>query len=396
MRLIVEADGGSRGNPGPAAFGAVVRDPETGQALAERAGYIGTATNNVAEYQGLIAGLTAAREIDPDVVVEARLDSKLVVEQMSGRWKIKHPSMRPLALEAQRILPVDRVTYVWVPREKNKHADRLANEALDAAARGEEWSQIASTAELAAGDPTAADDLFGGPARLDTVVDEAEVEPPPTDLATVDTWDIGLGAPTTTLLLRHGVTRHTLEKRFCGVGGADPELTELGVRQAKAAARRLAAGHIDFVVSSPMRRARETAAVVADSLGLTVQVVEGLAECAFGEWEGLTFAEVRDRWPDRLLAWFQDPALAPPGGESLVAVRERVAAARAELLEAHAGRTMLVVSHVTPIKLTVLDALASPIATLHRMEMVPASLTEVRWYDGGMASMLRFNDIAHL
>ncbi len=153
-RLVVEADGGSRGNPGPAAYGAVVRDAETGQVLAERAAHIGVASNNVAEYRGLIAGLTAARDIDRDGVVEARLDSKLVVEQMSGRWRIKHPAMRPLALEARAVLPEGQVSYVWVPRDRNRHADALANEALDAAVRGESWSPDASTAELRAQDWT--------------------------------------------------------------------------------------------------------------------------------------------------------------------------------------------------------------------------------------------------
>ena len=103
-KLIVEADGGSRGNPGPAAFGALVRDAETGQVLAERAETIGTTTNNVAEYRGLLAGLRAAAEIDPAAQVEARLDSKLVVEQMSGRWKIKDPTLRGIALEARDVL----------------------------------------------------------------------------------------------------------------------------------------------------------------------------------------------------------------------------------------------------------------------------------------------------
>ena len=134
-RFVVEADGGSRGNPGPAAYGTVVKDGETGAVLREIAEHIGTASNNVAEYRGLIAGLEAVRELDPSATVEARLDSKLVVEQLSGRWKVKHPDMRVLALRAREVLPPSQVTYTWVPRERNKHADRLANEALDAAAR---------------------------------------------------------------------------------------------------------------------------------------------------------------------------------------------------------------------------------------------------------------------
>ncbi|HEX5532863.1 MAG TPA: reverse transcriptase-like protein [Actinomycetales bacterium] len=138
-RLIVEADGGSRGNPGPAGYGALVRDAATGEVLYEIGESIGTATNNVAEYRGLIAGLRAAADIDPAASVEARLDSKLLVEQMTGRWKIKHEDMRRLALEAKKILPPSQVTYTWVPRAENAEADRLANEAMDAAARGEEW-----------------------------------------------------------------------------------------------------------------------------------------------------------------------------------------------------------------------------------------------------------------
>ncbi|MEU1693879.1 reverse transcriptase-like protein, partial [Streptomyces hirsutus] len=135
--FIVEADGGSRGNPGPAGYGAVVSDAATGETLAEAAEYLGATTNNVAEYSGLLAGLRAARELDPQATVHVRMDSKLVVEQMSGRWKIKHPAMKPLAAEAARVFPPDRVTYEWIPRERNKHADRLANEAMDAGQRGE-------------------------------------------------------------------------------------------------------------------------------------------------------------------------------------------------------------------------------------------------------------------
>lgn len=134
-RLVVEADGGSRGNPGPAGYGAVVRDAGTGEVLAERAAGIGRATNNVAEYGGLIAGLTAAVELDP-AEVEVRMDSKLVVEQMSGRWKIKHEDMRRLALEARELAALisrggGSVSYTWIPREQNKDADALSNDGMD-------------------------------------------------------------------------------------------------------------------------------------------------------------------------------------------------------------------------------------------------------------------------
>ena len=135
-RLVVEADGGSRGNPGPAGYGAVVRDAATGEVLAEVSDSLGRATNNVAEYSGLIAGLQAAARAARGADVEVRMDSKLVVEQMSGRWQIKHPAMRPLAAKArQAAAALGRVSYTWVPRSRNAHADRLANQAMDAAAR---------------------------------------------------------------------------------------------------------------------------------------------------------------------------------------------------------------------------------------------------------------------
>ena len=130
--VVVEADGGSRGNPGKAAYGAVLKEAGTGRVLAERAERIGVASNNVAEYRGLIAGLELYREHADGADLEVRMDSKLVVEQMAGRWKIKHPSMRGLALEANRLVPPDTV-WTWIPRELNKHADRLANLALDGA-----------------------------------------------------------------------------------------------------------------------------------------------------------------------------------------------------------------------------------------------------------------------
>jgi len=129
--FIVEADGASRGNPGHASYGSVVLNAQTGDLVAEIGGVIGHATNNVAEYRGLISGLEAVASIDPQAIVEVRMDSKLVVEQMSGRWALKNAGLRELAMAAREILPFANVTYTWIPREDNKAADALANEALD-------------------------------------------------------------------------------------------------------------------------------------------------------------------------------------------------------------------------------------------------------------------------
>jgi len=134
MKVIVEADGGSRGNPGPAGYGAVVLDAATEEVLAQRRAGLGVTTNNVAEYQGLIAGLRAAIDLGA-TDVEVRMDSKLVVEQMSGRWQVKHPAMKPLALEAAKLVrELGSVRFGWIPRSRNSRADALANQAMDAQA----------------------------------------------------------------------------------------------------------------------------------------------------------------------------------------------------------------------------------------------------------------------
>ncbi|MFF4208108.1 bifunctional RNase H/acid phosphatase [Streptomyces sp. NPDC001796] len=424
--FIVEADGGSRGNPGPAGYGSVVRDAASGETLAERAEFIGTATNNVAEYRGLLAGLRAAHDLDPGARVRVRMDSKLVVEQMSGRWKIKHPAMRPLATEAAAVFPPGQVTYEWIPREQNKHADRLANEAMDAGARGERWEPARSTAQSAAGTtgPEAAGapgDASAGAARARAALASAGSAKAPvgsanTPAATApaatverEAADIraarnvasappDLGAPTTFVLLRHGETPLTPQKRFSGSGGSDPGLSGVGRRQAGLVAEVLAArGTVQTVVSSPLARCRETADVVAARLGLEVGIEDGLRETDFGAWEGLTFGEVRERYPDDMNAWLTDPEAQPTGGgESFAAVARRVAVARDKLLASHAGRTVLVVSHVTPLKTLVCLALGAPPEALFRMELSAASLSAVAYYADGNASLRLLNDTSHL
>lgn len=131
QRLIVEADGASRGNPGAAAGGAVVLDPETGHTVATVGTLCGVASNNVAEYRGMIEGIRLAWDVSPGATLHIRMDSKLVVEQMSGRWKIKHPDMVDLAREAKALIGSGSVIFEWVPRERNARADAAGNRALD-------------------------------------------------------------------------------------------------------------------------------------------------------------------------------------------------------------------------------------------------------------------------
>lgn len=369
-RVVIEADGGSRGNPGPAGYGAVVRDADTGQVLREVAAGIGVASNNVAEYRGLIAGLEAAAAVGAREV-DVRMDSLLVVNQMSQKWQIKHEAMRPLASQAASLVRgFNRVTFTHIRREFNKHADRLANEAMDAAARGLTWSPRAEVPEL---EPEPV--LSNAPPRLG--------------------WAPPSGEPTTLLLVRHGETPLTPEKRFSGRG--DPALSPRGVEQAEAVAARLSSYRdIAAVVSSPLRRAVQTASRVADALGLSVVEDEGLVETDFGAWEGLTFGEVRARFAAEMQAWLESPSVAPPGGESFDATFARVTAARERLLASYPGLRVVVVSHVTPIKALVREALGAPAQVLYRMHLDPASLSSVDWYADGPGVVTGLNDVSHL
>jgi ribonuclease H / adenosylcobalamin/alpha-ribazole phosphatase len=208
-------------------------------------------------------------------------------------------------------------------------------------------------------------------------------------------WRPALGKPTTTLLLRHGQTHLSAERRFAGRG--DIPLTGLGLEQAAAAAARLAQrGDIDRVLTSPLQRARQTASAVAAAAGVPLAVDNDLAETDFGSWEGMSFAEVMARWPDEMAAWMADPGAAPPGGESFAAVGIRVNAALDRLLAAHQGQTVVVVSHVTPIKTLVCRALLAPPQAMFRMHLDVAALSEAAWFADGPALLRSLNDTAHL
>lgn len=369
--VLIQADGGSRGNPGPAAYGAVLSDADTGRVIAEDGSTIGVATNNVAEYSGLIAGLRLAAEFAPDADVEVRMDSKLVVEQMSGNWKIKHPDMRPLAIEAQRLAPFG-TTYTWVPREQNKHADRLANEALDGQRSG-----------VSVPDDDTPHDPFAD-------LDRSDESPPESSLSDaasggVRGWSAASAPPTTVILIRHGVTDLTAEKRFSGgLASGNPGLNDEGRAQIRATAQWLAplAQSVEHIVASPVRRTLESAELVAAAWGAPIATEPRFAEMEFGSWDGLTFAQVSERHPEELNAWLGSLDAKPGGGESFRSVQRRVRAGLDALLTAQAGRTVALVSHVTPIKTLVADALGAPLQAVYRMELSPASVTVVSYYAG--------------
>lgn len=384
MRVVVEADGGSRGNPGPAGYGAVVKDAETGEVLAERKEGLGVATNNVAEYTGLIAGLTAAAELGASTV-DVRMDSKLVVEQMSGRWRIKHAALQPLAARAAALAArFDHVRYDWIPRARNAHADRLANEAMD----------------TQAGRPSKPAGPAGG----------SSPGPPPTSssaTASPTRWSGARGRPTRMLLLRHGQTGLSIDRRYSGRG--DVLLTEHGREQAAAAAKRLAGlpGVLADgegpdgegaapIICSPLTRTMQTAQAVADAIGGRVDTHRGLLETDFGEWEGLTFAEAGRRDPELHARWIRDVSVPAPGGESFESVHRRVRDARDDLIAAHGGRTIIVVSHVTPIKSLLRLGLDGGPSVLFRLHLDLASLSIVEFYPDGNASVRLVNDVSHL
>jgi broad specificity phosphatase PhoE/ribonuclease HI len=358
--VIVEADGGSRGNPGPAGFGAVVIDPETRTALAERSEAIGIETNNVAEYRGLIAGLTAARELGARRVA-VRMDSKLVVEQMKGTWQVKNPALRVLAQQAVALRQhFDDVTFEWIPREQNKHADRLANEAMDRAA--------------------------GKPPRAVRATAAKSATPAPM-------WTPPAGDPTRLVLVRHGATNHSAQWRFSGRN--ELPLDAAGERQAAALAKRNF-GDVAAIVSSPLRRARQTAAAIATPLGLDVLIEDGFAEVDFGGWEGLTMAEARVQDAAAVDAWLGSVDVAPPNGESFAALGRRVRTARESVIAAHPASVVVVVTHVTPIKTLVRFALDAPPQAMFRLFLDIASVSVVDYYPDGNSSVRLINDTGHL
>ncbi|MGV8967902.1 MAG: bifunctional RNase H/acid phosphatase [Cellulomonas sp.] len=379
-RLVVEADGGSRGNPGPAGYGALVRDPATGRVLAERAQYLGVVSNNVAEYSGLVAGLRAAVEIDPTAVIEVRLDSRLVVEQMSGRWKIKHEDMRRLAEQARAVVAPERVSYTWVPRSQNAAADVLANAAMD---QRQSIVRDYPRAGADASDPV-----------VPVTGKQASGARPvvPERVASGAPMRFDDAQPVTVVLVRHGETPLTVSKAYSGSSVPGPSLTAHGREQAARAAELVYRIGRDMwgdvpdpteLIASPMVRTQETAQVFAERLGLPVRIEPLFAECDFGDWEGLTAAEIDERWPGQLKRWHDDASFRAPGGESIEDVGARMRAGLEAVRAAGVGRTVVVVTHSVSVRASVGVSIDANPSAWARIRVAPASVSIVRlWPDG--------------
>lgn len=379
-RIIIEADGGSRGNPGPAGSGAVLIDADTGEVVLEIAKSIGVATNNVAEYNAVLAALTEARKINASAKVLVRMDSKLVIEQLAGNWKIKHPDMRSLAIEVQSIAAGMNIEYQWIPREQNSRADALANKAMD--------ELVGSVVELSS--------------RMHPSVTEFNRELPSSVRAPGN-----VDAPlTTVILVRHGRTVLTESRRISGRDGENPSLSEQGREDARLVAQALSKvgksgvyQHIKApvaVVTSPIARTKETAEAIADVLGVQVEMEPDIAEISFGVWDGHTNAEVAEKWPEQWAAWRGSWTVSPPNGESLADFDARVSAARERIVDSYAGQTVVAVSHVMPIRSFIRYAYEGGISAYWSTQIAPCSITILRLWGSQAVEVVTVNDTNHL
>ena len=351
------ADGGSRGNPGPAGYGAVVS--EGGKIVAELFDVIGIATNNVAEYNGLLAGLSHIHQLDAQATVEVAMDSKLVVEQMSGRWQIKHADMRELAKQCRDAHPASLVTYSWIPRDENSHADRLANKALD----GDSAHKPA---------PVIQQNFLTDRLR------SAEF-------------------PTFIYFVRHGETILTPERKFSGTGTLDPELMQEGLDQAELVAKECAKLGAEVLISSPLKRTRQTAEAIARTTGLDIIFDEAWYELSFGTWDGKAIEEVREQEPDEYQAWLNSSSYAPPGGESYDEASIRIEEALEKLVAEYPGKKIIVVTHNGVIKTAAKIAVGAPSDAVFHMDATPCSISSVSiWPSDGLRALRSFNERGHL
>lgn len=366
--IVLFADGASRGNPGPASLGAViVRD---GVEIARIGKTLGVRTNNYAEYSAVIAGLEYVLEngLGPEVLIQ--MDSKLVVEQLSGRWQIKHPELRELAAAAQALLRQLNARLQWIPREQNKLADEAANQALD-----------------------------GGLPEAHTPAASflpASVQPSSIRAPRVAT------EPTVVYAIRHGHTIST-ESNLISGSSDNPPLSELGLAEARAAgeaisrlASRFALPLPSLIVHSDMLRTTETAQAISDSIGTPTRPDSRLREISFGDWEAKTMAELTEQSSDEVEAWRGSINLAPPAGESVATLEQRVVRSLTDLIAEHQGSAVAIVAHMMPLRSIAKKALGSPEHSHWSLQFAPGSVSVFRFFGDELTEVFCLNSCEHL
>ena len=367
MSFILYADGASRGNPGPAASGAVILD-HAGNVVVELGENLGIRTNNYAEYQAVIAGLRHIQSAYPGAQVEVRMDSKLVIEQLSGRWQIKHPELRELAQEAHRVMRGLEVSLNWVPREENQLADAAANRALDE-------GDFVESKEL----------------RLSAIQPKSIRAPRQST------------EPTTIVVIRHGHTAHTESNLISGSDGEDPSLSELGFAEAESTAKaisklleRFGLPQLAGVYHSPQLRTTQTAKAIASEFGVPQTADARLKEIGFGDWEGYSMAQMETTDASDISAWRGSMSRRPPNGESVDDLEQRVIASLRQIIAAHSSETVAIVSHMMPLRAIARFALKGDPALSWSMQFSPASISVYRFFGDALAEVFTTNSCDHL
>lgn len=364
--LILYADGASRGNPGEASLGAVLF--QNGIELARISERLGVRTNNYAEYSAVIAGIKFVVEHDlgPDLLI--RMDSKLVVEQLSGRWKINHPELKELAAEAQRYLRQLNAKLEWIPREQNALADEAANQALDGSGATE------------VSEPTAI----------------AKVQPSSIRAPRVQT------EPTVVYLVRHGHTAST-ESALISGSSDNPPLSELGRIEAKAAgsavsdlAERFGLPSPELVVHSDLVRTQETAEQMSKSLSKPARPDSRLREISFGDWERVSMSELESYSPQEVAAWRGSVSKKPPGGESILELEARVLRSLDDLINEFRGGAVVLVAHMMPLRAIAKRALGAPESAHWSLQFAPGSVSVLRFFGTELTEVFALNSCEHL
>ena len=367
--IYLYADGASRGNPGPASYGCVLFDAQM-RVLAEMGENLGIRTNNYAEYQGVIAGLRYIQEQRLGLDVTIRMDSKLVIEQLAGRWKIKHPEMRELASEASKLLSGLNIKLEWIPRELNSHADALGNRALD---DGDFETGSSSLTALSGAQPKS----IRAPRQV--------IE------------------PTTVVVIRHGHTAMTEGNLISGSNGEDPNLSTLGLQEAGLAAEESAKllGQFDLtwpsaIYHSPQIRTTETAKLFADKFDLPLSPDPRLREIGFGEWEGVGMDGIESTAAAEVSAWRGSSSARPPGGESVSDLEQRVLESLDEIVVRHSGQTAVIVSHMMPSRAIARRAMGASVATAWSVQFAPGSISVYRFFGRELTEVFAINSCSHL